>query len=340
MTRAVVWIVVLCLSCGFIGSSALLSKKGTLQHGASLLMANEAQHEENKNVDDGETPSIGALEHVLDMLTGMKRRLREEQTADEGSNLGRAKRCKKERVKKEKAVKEATDEISSLVDDHKYMELIKSIGAATKVAMKHYDAANEKAKAVSPTVATEKQVVDALNAKIRAKQEKSSIMDDHLKTFANKVGSPSVGKLLSQFKGDLKTTEEGDVVALKAELKKAAQAYNKSRTELDSHEHTMKVALKAVEEANRASKLMKNRHDTSIPRRHELLDIVRDNSDDLKLLNGECESKKIEFLQRHQSRKEELQTMGSLVQFLHQQLSVQRQNMADAVEMMKSGNIN
>ena len=67
---------------------------------------------------------------------------------------------------------------------------------------------------------------------------------------------------------------------------------------------------------------------------------VRDNSDDLKLLNGECESKKIEFLQRHQSRKEELQTMGSLVQFLHQQLSVQRQNMADAVEMMKSGNIN
>lgn len=150
MTRAVVWIVVLCFSCGFIGGSALLSKKGTLQHGASLLMANEAQHEENKNVDDGETPSIGALEHVLDMLTGMKRRLREEQTADEGSNLGRAKRCKKERVKKEKAVKEATDEISSLVDDHKYMELIKSIGAATKVAMKHYDAANERAKAVSP----------------------------------------------------------------------------------------------------------------------------------------------------------------------------------------------
>jgi hypothetical protein len=50
--------------------------------------------------------------------------------------------------------------------------------------------------------------------------------------------------------------------------------------------------------------------------------------------------KKVEFDQRHTSRKEELETMGDLVQFLHQQLVIQQQKLSDSVELLKSGNLN
>ena len=43
---------------------------------------------------------------------------------------------------------------------------------------------------------------------------------------------------------------------------------------------------------------------------------------------------------RHTSRNEELETMGDLVQFLHQQLVIQQQKLSDSVELLKSGSLN
>merc|ERR1711871_1882607 len=95
--------------------------------------------------------------------------------------------------------------------------------------------------------------------------------------------------------------------------------YNKERAKLNEHEHAMHVALKAVDHATKASRFLKARHDSSIPRRRELMEVVKENTDDLQSLNSECEAKKVEFLQRHSERKEELETMSSLVEYLQNQ---------------------
>ena len=81
-------------------------------------------------------------------------------------------------------------------------------------------------------------------------------------------------------------------------------------------------------------------HDTTKNRRVELDDQVKEASEELKILMSACNGKKVEFDQRHTSRNEELETMGDLVQFLHQQLVIQQQKLSDSVELLKSGSLN
>ena len=69
-------------------------------------------------------------------------------------------------------------------------------------------------------------------------------------------------------------------------------------------------------------------------------DQVKEASEELKILMSACNGKKVEFDQRHTSRNEELETMGDLVQFLHQQLVIQQQKLSDSVELLKSGSLN
>ena len=71
-----------------------LSKVNSLKHSISIVNAmQEAKEEEN-----GNEPSVGALEQVLHMLIKMKKTLRQEQDDDEEKNLGRARHCMEKRL--------------------------------------------------------------------------------------------------------------------------------------------------------------------------------------------------------------------------------------------------
>ena len=118
------------------------------------------------------------------------------------------------------------------------------------------------------------------------------------------------------------------------------KTYSEPLEKLHKFERTMKISLQAVDHATKAIKFITERHDTTKNRRVELDDQVKEASEELKILMSACNGKKVEFDQRHTSRNEELETMGDLVQFLHQQLVIQQQKLSDSVELLKSGNLN
>eukprot|EP00505_MAST-04D_sp_SCG-Rhode-Island_P001221 Stramenopile-MAST_4_protein_1221 len=335
--------VVLFARFGSAASDRSLSKRGTLQHSAALIAAVDAGNSEDSKIEAGDAPSVGALEQVLSTLTSMKATARKEQVADEDSNIARASRCRKERLKKQKKVTDAQVEISSFVSDEKYLNLIGKIHIATKTAMKHYRTADNQAKALAPSVMALKHQVSTLKNKIQEKEDRENFMQNHLTKFGSRVkeaGAAKVGDLIKSFSSELKGTDESMLKKLRAEFALLNSTYNKERAKLNQYEHTMNVALKAVDHATKASRFLKARHDSTIPRRNELMEIVKENAEDLKFLNGECEAKKVEFLQRHSARNEELDTMASLVQYLHQQLVVQQRKLASSIELLKSGNLN
>jgi chromosome segregation ATPase len=127
---------------------------------------------------------------------------------------------------------------------------------------------------------------------------------------------------------------------MKEDLKQLNKTYSEPLEKLHKFERTMKISLQAVDHATKAIKFITERHDTTKNRRVELDDQVKEASEELKILMSACNGKKVEFDQRHTSRKEELETMGDLVQFLHQQLVIQQQKLSDSVELLKSGNLN
>ena len=358
-----------------------LSKVNSLKHSISIVNAmQEAKEEEN-----GNEPSVGALEQVLHMLIKMKKTLRQEQDDDEEKNLGRARHCMEKRLQHQKIIHLAKNEMNSLIDDTKYVKLVHEIHSATKTAMEHYHKADENAKVVAPTVNRLKTQLKNLQVKILQREEKNRNIQGHLHSFDHrmtkgtstivpsesevnavnnalieekelapknavqnieeKIGSSSgwksnVGNLIHKFSSELKNEETKHLTRMKEDLKQLNKTYSEPLEKLHKFERTMKISLQAVDHATKAIKFITERHDTTKNRRVELDDQVKEASEELKILMSACNGKKVEFDQRHTSRKEELETMGDLVQFLHQQLVIQQQKLSDSVELLKSGNLN
>ena len=160
-----------------------LSKVNSLKHSISIVNAmQEAKEEEN-----GNEPSVGALEQVLHMLIKMKKTLRQEQDDDEEKNLGRARHCMEKRLQHQKIIHLAKNEMNSLIDDTKYVKLVHEIHSATKTAMEHYHKADENAKLVAPTVNRLKTQLKNLQVKILQREEKNRNIQGHLHSFDHRM---------------------------------------------------------------------------------------------------------------------------------------------------------
>eukprot|EP00943_MAST-04B_sp_MAST-4B-sp1_P000389 g389.t1 len=200
---------------------------------------------------------------------------------------------------------------------------------------------NRMAKGTSTIVPSENEVKEVNNALIEEAQ--SSPVASKIEETVQNSGrnwKSNVGKLLNKFSSELKTEETNHLTQMKEDLKKLNKTYSVPLEKLHKYEHTMKISLQAVDHATKALKFITQRHDTTKIRRATLNDQIKEGSEELKILMSACNSKKVEFEQRHTNRKEELETMGDLVQFLHQQLVIQQQKLSDSVELLKAGSLN
>ena len=357
-----------------LGSKSL-SKNSMLKHSISVVNALQAEKDEQ----DGDQPSVGALEQVLHMLVGMKKTLRKEQEDDEEVNLVRAKRCLKKRLEHQKSIYVATNELGSLIDDSKYVTLVHQIHKAIKTAMARYHSADGKAKQIAPLVNQLHLKLKNLQVQILQRESKHSSIQGHLKSFHKRInmgtntvvpsetevkevnhitafieGLPankeiegetsgwksSVRKLISKFSSEFKQEESHHLSDMKESLRKLNATYMVPLNKLHSFERTMRISLNAVDHASKAMKFITERHDKTKSRRAQLENDIQEAADELKILMSACNGKKVEFEQRHKNRNDELETMGDLVQFLHQQLVVQQQKLSDSVELLKAGSLN
>lgn len=197
------------------------------------------------------------------------------------------------------------------------------------------------AKGTSTIVPSENEVKEVNNALIE-EAESSPVASKIEETVQNsgRNWKSNVGKLLNKFSSELKTEESKHLTQMKEDLKKLNKTYSVPLEKLHKFEHTMKISLQAVDHATKALKFITQRHDTTKTRRATLNDQIKETSEELKILMSACNGKKVEFEQRHTNRKEELETMGDLVQFLHQQLVIQQQKLSDSVELLKAGSLN
>ena len=181
-----------------LGSKSL-SKNAMLKHSISVVNALQAEKDEQ----DGDQPSVGALEQVLHMLVGMKKTLRKEQEDDEEVNLVRAKRCLKKRLEHQKSIYVATNELGSLIDDAKYVTLVHQIHNATKTAMTQYHSADVKAKQIAPLVNQLHLKLKNLQVQVLQREAKQSTIQGHLKSFHKRInmGTSTVVPSEAEVKG-------------------------------------------------------------------------------------------------------------------------------------------